>query len=248
MPKTTVFLAALLLPLSLMAQDSNDELESVRAKIASMFDVIEPENVKASPLDDWFVVQKGSVIAYVSADGRYLLQGDLIDLDANVNLTEAARNDSRRALVASVSDDEVIRFAPENPQHTVWIFTDVDCGYCRRLHAQIEEYMANGIEVRYFLYPRNGPSSEAWKTSEEVWCSADRGAALTNAKLDREFASIACDASIIENHYSLGREVGLSGTPAIVLEDGELLGGYLPPQTLAQRLSQKAGTPQAARN
>ncbi|MEM1173354.1 MAG: DsbC family protein [Pseudomonadota bacterium] len=247
MHRFTLLLVSILMPAAL-AQASGDELDAVKAKISGMFDVIEPENVKVSPVDDWYMIQKGSVIAYVSGDGRYLMQGDLIDLDANVNLSEAARNDSRRLLLAGVADNEVIRFTPDNPSHSVWIFTDVDCGYCRRLHAQIEEYMANGIEVLYFLYPRNGPSSKAWNTSEQVWCSADRGAALTNAKLDRSFESVSCDASIIAEHYSLGRAVGLSGTPAIVLEDGELIGGYMPPQALAQRLTQKATTPKTASN
>lgn len=231
-----------LVPVTVVAQESDEDLNAVKEKISGMFDVIEPENVNVSPIDGWYMIQKGSVIAYVSEDGRYLMQGDLIDLDANVNLTEVARDDSRRMLMASVDDENVIRFTPDSPQHSIWVFTDVDCGYCRRLHAQIEEYMAMGIEVKYFLYPRNGPSSKAWKTSENVWCSADRGAALTNAKLDREFESMACDASIVSEHYALGREVGLSGTPAIVLEDGELIGGYIPPAALAQRLSQKVAS------
>ncbi len=242
MQKLKYLLLSALLPAVAVAAEPADELKAVKEKISNMFDVIEPENVDTSPVEGWYMIQKGSVIAYVSGDGRYLMQGDLIDLDANVNLTEVARNDSRKLLMATVEEGDVIRFSPESPEHSVWIFTDVDCGYCRRLHAQIEEYMAMGIEVKYFLYPRNGPSSKAWKTSENVWCSADRGAALTNAKLDREFESMACDASIVADHYALGREVGLSGTPAIVLEDGELIGGYMPPAALAQRLSQKTAS------
>ena len=100
--------------------------------------------------------------------------------------------------------------------------------------------LENGIEVRYFLYPRGGPASRSWNTSEEVWCSKDRGDALTQAKLDRKFETTSCDASAVSDHYVIGQEVGLNGTPAIVLDDGELIGGYLPPDALRMRLDQKA--------
>ena len=211
-----------------------------RERLAGLFETIAPEDIKASPIDGWYMIQKGSVLAYISKDGRYLLQGDLIDLESQVNLSELSRTDARRELMSKVSDDEVILFSPENPKYTVSVFTDVDCTYCRRLHSQIEQYMANGIEVRYLLYPRGGPASAAWNTSEAVWCARDRGEALTLAKLDREFESSSCDASTIQDHYILGQEVGLSGTPAIVLEDGELIAGYLPPDALKMRLEQKA--------
>ncbi len=222
------------------AGEQDDKLDAVRERIAGIFDVIEPENVNHSPIDGWYEIQKGSVVAYVSADGRYLLQGDLIDLDAGTNLTDVSRNQARHKLMADLGDSDVITFAPEKPKYSVTVFTDVGCTYCRRMHSQIDEYMAQGIAVRYVLYPRNGPASSEWNTSEQVWCAKDRNSALTAAKLDRKFETSACDASIIQEHYLLGREVGLSGTPAIVLEDGTLIGGYLPAAALAQQLQQSS--------
>ena len=117
------------------------------------------------------------------------------------------------------------------------VFTDVDCTYCRRFHNQIDQYLAQGIKVRYLLYPRNGPESESWRTAERVWCAADRKQALTLAKLDRDFESKSCDASIVHDHFELGHEVGLSGTPALVLDDGTLISGYLPPAELSERMA-----------
>ena len=235
---------ALALSLAAVAASADDaELERVRQKVAETFDTISPEHVDTSPVPGWYTIQKGSIVAYISGDGRYLLQGDLIDLDKQVNLSEVARNDSRRELMASVSDEEAIVFAPKDVAYKVTVFTDVECTYCRRLHSQIKDYMAKGIEVRYLLYPRNGPSSRSWNTSEEVWCSSDRGNALTMAKLDREFPSSECDASEVSHHYALGQDIGLSGTPAIVLEDGTLIGGYLPPDQLKARLDQLAAHP-----
>jgi len=221
---------------SAQAGDKSAELDQVRQKVGEMFEMIEPEDVSTSPVDGWYTIHKGSVIAYVSADGRYLLQGDLIDLDHQVNLSEAVRSDARRDLMSSVTDDQTIMFSPAEVKYSVSIFTDVECTYCRRLHAQIDDYMAHGIEVRYLMYPRNGPASRAWNTAEEIWCAPNRQDALTAAKLDRKFASTNCDASIVEEHYDIGQDVGLSGTPAIVLQDGTLIGGYLAPDQLAAQL------------
>ncbi len=222
------------------AEGSQEVPIAERERIAGLFETIDPHNVYTSPIDGWYEIRKGSIVAYVSNDGRYLLQGDLIDLDNQVNVTEASRSNSRRELMSNVDEDLAIKFSPADVKYSVAIFTDIDCTYCRRLHSQIDEYMEHGIEVRYFLYPRGGPSSRSWNTSEEVWCSRDRGDALTQAKLDRQFETSACDASAISEHYIMGQEVGLSGTPAIVLDDGELSGGYLPPDALRMRLEQKA--------
>ena len=211
-----------------------------RERISELFESIAAEDIHPSPIEGWYTIRRGSIVAYISTDGRYLLQGDIIDLDKQVNLTEESRSLARRDLMSAVTDEQVIAFSPAEVKYTVSIFTDVDCTYCRRLHNQIDDYMAHGIEVRYLLFPRGGPASPAWNTAEEVWCSADRANALTMAKLDRDFESTSCDASIVQDHYIMGQEVGLSGTPAIVFDDGELVAGYLPPDALKMRLDRKA--------
>jgi thiol:disulfide interchange protein DsbC len=235
--KATLLAAScLFLAATANAAQDDEKLESVRAKVSGMFEQIEPEQVNSGPIDGWYTIQKGSIIAYISDDGRYMMQGELIDLDMDINLTEASRNGARREMVASIDDSQVIKFSPSEVKYSVTVFTDTDCTYCRRLHSQIDEYMAHGIEIRYLLYPRNGPASASWNVAEQVWCSSDRNAALTAAKLDRNFQTVACDASIVQDHYILGQEAGLSGTPAIILEDGTLIGGYMPPDALYQRL------------
>jgi len=242
--KTSILLAAFVatFPMFSIAQadDSSAELDAVRQKVGEMFDMIGPDDVNVSPVAGWYTIHRGSVVAYISADGRYLLQGDLVDLDNQVNLSENVRTDARRKLMATVADDQTILFTPEEVKYSVSVFTDVDCTYCRRLHSQIDQYLALGIQVRYLMYPRNGPASRAWNTAEDVWCAADRQSALTMAKLDREFPTAKCDASAIQEQYILGRDVGLTGTPAIILEDGTLIGGYLAPDQLIATLEQKA--------
>jgi thiol:disulfide interchange protein DsbC len=219
------------------AADDEAELEQVREKVSGIFNEIEPQHVRKSPVEGWYTIRKGAIIAYISSDGRHLLQGDLIDLDAEVNLSELDRNEARLDLIGEISTDNMIVFKPEAVKYTVSVFTDIDCTYCRRFHSQIEDYLAQGIEVRYLLYPRNGPASESWAKAEQVWCADDRNEALTLAKLGQQVETRSCDASIVHKHYATGQDVGLRGTPAIVLQDGTLVSGYLPPLELTQALA-----------
>lgn len=219
------------------ADGDAEELEQVREKITGIFDEIEPQHISKSQVNGWYKIQKGAIVAYVSGDGRYLLQGDLIDLEEKVNLSERSRDDARRIMMSAVPHEHMIIFSPDEVKYSVNVFTDVDCTYCRRLHSQIDEYLAEGIEIRYFLYPRNGPRSKSWVTAEKVWCSSNRNEALTLAKLDKEFQTSECDASMVSSHYLMGQDVGLQGTPAIVFENGELVSGYVPADRLSERLA-----------
>lgn len=233
--RTSLATAALLFAAVAFGDDA--ELQAVQSKISGLFPEIQAEHIFASPIDGWYTIRKGAVVAYVSADGRYLMQGDLIDLDLQTNLTEDSRNDARRELMAGYPEDQMIVFTPEEKRFTVSIFTDIDCTFCRRLHAQMDEYLAQGIEIRYFLYPRNGPTSPSWAKAEEVWCADDRNAALTMAKLDQDFESHGCNPATVSKHFAMGQDVGLTGTPALVFEDGTLISGYLPPEQMLQALN-----------
>jgi thiol:disulfide interchange protein DsbC len=136
--------------------------------VSERFAEIEPQHVTPSPVSGWYTVSKGAIVAYISADGRYLLQGDLIDLELQTNLSEEARNESRIEMMSAVPRESMIIFSPEEVRFSVSIFTDIDCTYCRRLHSQIGEYLAQGIEVKYLLYPRSGPASDSWVKAEQV--------------------------------------------------------------------------------
>lgn len=222
------------------AETAEEELERVRARISELFQEIEPQHVSPGPLDGWYTVARGAIVAYVSADGRYLLQGELIDLDENVNLTENARSAARVEMMSAIPDEEVIVFSPDEVKHSINVFTDIDCTFCRRLHSQIDEYLAEGIEVRYLLYPRGGPASASWVKAEKVWCADDRNSALTLAKRDESFQTRECDATVVHSHYAIGQDVGLRGTPAIVTEDGTLVSGYMEPVELSKALASSA--------
>lgn len=226
--------AALALP---MTPSLADDLDEVRELVSERFAEIEPQHVNRSPVEGWYTVSKGAIVAYISADGRYLLQGDLIDLELQTNLSEETRNGARLEMMSAVPRENMIIFSPEEVRFSVSVFTDIDCTYCRRLHGQIGEYLAQGIEVKYLLYPRGGPASASWVKAEQVWCADDRGEALTLAKLDKKFETHSCDSSNVSQQYAIGQDVGLRGTPAIVLEDGTLISGYLPAMQLVEALA-----------
>ena len=230
-------LAGILLATGPAAAQTDTEIANVRKVVTEKFPGVRPEDVKPSQTDGWYVIQKGAIIAYVSADGRYLMQGELIDLENDKNLTEESRNGVRKEIMAAYPEDQMIVFSPEEKLYSISVFTDIDCTFCRRLHSQMDEYLAQGIEVRYLLYPRNGPTSPSWAKAEEVWCADDRGAALTSAKLGEGFDSHSCNPAEISKHYALGQDVGLTGTPALVFEDGTLVSGYMPPDQLVQVLA-----------
>jgi len=130
----------------------------------------------------------------------------------------------------------MVVFSPADPKYTITVFTDVDCPYCQAMHKQIAEYNRLGVRVRYVFYPRTGPNTDSWHKAEQVWCSADRKAALTDAKLGKPLKAKACTDTPVAMEYALGQEVGLEGTPAVLSSNGTMVGGYLPPDQMVEKL------------
>ncbi|HEX9707215.1 MAG TPA: DsbC family protein [Steroidobacteraceae bacterium] len=209
----------------------------IRSEIARRLD-IKPEDVRPSPIAGLYEVQSGPEVGYVSEDGRFYVDGDVFEMTSKHNLTEDRRKVGRLALLAEVKDDDAIVFSPAGPvRHTLTVFTDVDCTYCRRMHQQIAEFNRLGFRVRYLMYPRNGPDSDAWRKAEAVWCSPDRRDALTRAKRGEILKAARCETPVAAQ-YELGRKLGIHGTPGIFTDTGEYLAGYLPPASMAEYLSE----------
>jgi thiol:disulfide interchange protein DsbC len=218
----------------------------VRAEIAKRLE-IEVEDVRPSPIEGLYEVRSGAEVGYVSTDGRFYVDGDVFDMGTRQNLTEDVRRKGRLELLARVRDEDAIIFAPKGAaQHTVTVFTDVDCVHCRRLHSEIAELNRLGIRVRYLMFPRGGPGSESWTTAEAVWCSADRRDALTRAKRGEKIKAGRCDTPVAAQ-FELGREIGVNGTPGIFTDTGEYLAGYANAAYLAAYLDEPAKAAAAAR-
>lgn len=192
---------------------------------------VEITRIRPSFIKGLYEVTMGPEIIYVSADGRYVLKGDLLDLREKRNLSEEQRAAMRQNLLDNQPDNEIITFAPAKTEHVIYVFTDVDCGYCRRLHRDVKELNDNGVAVRYLAYPRGGVGSHAHEVMQSVWCSDNQQKALTLAKSGGEIELKQCK-NPIEKHYQLGRQFGIRGTPAIYLENGTEVPGYMPPVDL----------------
>lgn len=215
---------------------AQDEFDAVRTAMKSLVPNITVDSVKAAPIEGFAEVLLGAQLVYVSMDGKYLIDGQVIEVANRRNLSEAAKGEVRKAKLVNLSNDDLITFgAADNVKHQLYVFTDIDCGYCRRLHAQIDEYNQLGIEVNYLMFPRAGVGSHSFDKAVSVWCAADKNEALTIAKAGEEPEEATC-SNPIEMHYELGKELGVTGTPALVTSSGTLLPGYVPPASLLTRL------------
>jgi thiol:disulfide interchange protein DsbC len=213
----------------------------VRARVVAKLPGANPADVAMSPIPGLYEVTMGSLIAYVSADGKYLVSGSIYDLATETNLTAERRNDARARALAAAREDQMIIFSPANPKMTVTVFTDVDCAYCRKFHSQIADLNKAGVRVRYMLFPRTGPDTESWRKAVAVWCAADRKDALTRAKRGEEVKSKKCSDAVVKADYEMGEDFGLEGTPAIYTQSGEYIGGFLTPEQLVMLVKESEG-------
>ena len=212
-------------------------------RLVERLEVLNPNlkvaSVSESGIDGVLLVElRDGGFLYGTPDGRHLLDGDLYRLgdEGVVNLTERRRAVKRQRLLAEVDAGDMVTFSPEHtPKASVAIFTDVDCGYCRKLHMEMDEINELGIEVRYLAFPRAGAGSRSYEKIVSAWCAEDARHAMTELKMGRTIPDRSCANPVMEQ-YQLGQAMGVTGTPAIITEDGTLLPGYLPAAELAAAL------------
>ncbi len=230
-------LAVLAVPCTQAAEPVPD---SVREVASGLIPGTAPDRVAASPIAGLFEVTFGPKVFYISSDGGYLVNGDVIDLRAFENITEETRKRARVEAIESLGEDSMIVFAPDDVKSTITVFTDVTCGYCAQLHREVDQLNRDGVEVRYLAYPRSGVASPVYDQMVSVWCADDPHQAMTDAKSGVVMPPRQCDNPVAE-HYAMGQLVGVQGTPTIVLQDGSVLGGYVPSDQLSELAQQAAG-------
>jgi thiol:disulfide interchange protein DsbC len=209
----------------------------VRKAVAAAIPGAEIGSIRPAPVAGFKEVALGGRVVYVSDDGKHLFQGTLIRLDDRTNLTATSEAVLRRGVLASAGKERRIVFPAKVQKHKVTVFTDIDCAYCRKLHSEIAQINAEGITVEYLFFPRAGLNSESYDKAVSVWCAPNRNQALTDAKLDKPIQPRTC-ANPVAAEYELGQKVGVDGTPAVSLDDGTQMGGYLPPEDLLKRIEE----------
>ena len=219
----------------LVLSDVNADEAAIRQAMTKSMPSVKVDSVKPAVVKGLFEVVVGANIYYVSEDGKYLLQGRLVDVAARKDLTEEKLNVTRKLAIEKMGQANMIVFKPKITKYTVTIFTDIDCGYCRKLHSEIDQYLAQGITIQYLFFPRAGKGSDSYNKAVSVWCAEDRNAALTAAKKDQKLPEKTCD-NPIDKHMQLAAEFDVKGTPMIISENGNVYPGYLPAKQLVEAL------------
>ena len=239
MNRIPLIFAALFASLSMTAGVADvveeTEFNAVEEKLRELAPNATTIAVSETPIDGVLQVQINSDIIYVTQDGQYLLQGQIINLDTRANITDQAKSSIRQGLLSGLEAEEQISYSPDKPSYDLLVFTDIDCGYCRKLHNQMAEYNEEGIAIHYMAFPRAGIGSASFDKYVSVWCADDKHEAMTLAKNGTDPEPSNCPNPVAEQ-YGLGRDIGVTGTPAIVTTDGTLIPGYVPPAQLHQRL------------
>ncbi len=217
---------------------ATDGAEKVRASLAVLIPHLKVDSVTASPIAGLYEVTFGNHIVYVTEDGKYLVQGRITNLETREPITEQREQALKKALLDRLDEKDMIVYGDKDLPYTVTVFTDIDCPYCRKLHSELEQYNQEGIRIRYLAYPRAGPGSASEKKAEAVWCAEDRKQAMTLAKSGGEVPYRKCDNPVREQ-YRLGQDLGITGTPALILDNGEIIPGYVPPKQLRAALDKR---------
>ena len=232
-------LAVGLLALAGQAFSATDE-EVIRSKLLQARPDFEISSITPSAAAGIYEVRLGpGQMIYATADGKHFFLGDLFSVQASglVNLAEQQRDGGRRELLAALDRNEMIIFSPHgDTKASITVFTDVDCFYCQKLHREVPEMNALGIEVRYLAYPRSGIGGESYRKIASAWCAVDPHTAITKLKNLETIAENVCAGNPVAEQFALGQRLGVRGTPALVLEGGQMLPGYLSASELAQRL------------
>jgi thiol:disulfide interchange protein DsbC len=239
MRKISLLLFTLIFYSSVFAS-SDDGSDAVRAAVKRIMPNVSPDSVTPAPVPGLYEVIIGAKVLYISKDGKYLIEGDVFDLVKMKNLTETKRTRGRLKAVSNIEEDTMIVFSPEKVKHSITVFTDIDCGYCRKMHREMDDYMAEGIEIRYLAYPRSGINTPSYFKATGVWCADDRKQALTDAKNGGKVIKTKTGCKHpVKDHMAVAEVVGVTGTPTLVFEDGQVIPGYLPAKRLIKFLDSK---------
>ena len=221
--------------LVLSASNASANESTIRQAMVKSMPTMKIDAIKQSEVKGLYEVVVGANIFYVSEDGKYLIQGHLVDVVARKDLTEDKLNGTRKQALEKLGKANMIIFKPKISKYTVTIFTDIDCGYCRKLHSEIDQYLAQGITIQYLFFPRAGKGSDSYNKAISVWCAADRNEALTLAKKDQKLPTKTCE-NPIDKHMQLAADFDVKGTPMIISENGNVYPGYLPANQLVEAL------------
>ncbi len=224
-----------------------DEIKArIYARLAQARPDLDPSNLRPSDMPTLYKIDLNGQLAFVSKDGEFLIAGEMyrVEPDRLVNLQEQERRQQeqdfepkRAEMLAAIDKKDMVIYSPEKAvKGHIYVFTDIDCGFCRRLHSQMDEMLDQGIEVRYLAFPRAGPTSSSAQKLATTWCSSNPQELMDRYKTGQRVTTAVCDVNPVAEHYMLGQELGVRGTPAIVLESGQMIPGAVSPGMLVKEM------------
>ncbi len=232
---------ALVMSMMMVLPARAEHTEELAAQVMRLLPKVTGAEAVASPIDGIYEIRFQGGILYATHDGRYVFGGPLLDLETKQNLTENFQREQRAEILAAAAENTMIIFEPKGPaKFTITTFTDIDCGYCRKMHEEIKAITDAGIRVRYMLFPRSGIGSDSHRKAVAVWCADDRNDAITYAKAGHDPGHETC-SNPVEAHMKLARKLGLRGTPFTLTEEGHPINGYVPSHKLVQQLAALKG-------
>lgn len=230
---TLLRIFTLVFTVSAASQVSADDIAELKQSLAKTLPQYDATYIEKTPIEGIYQVIIGGQVIYMTKDARYMIDGNLIDLTTKKNYTEDAMSGIRLSQINKLGEDKMVVYTPETVKYTITVVTDIDCPYCRRLHSEMDQYMAGGVKVRYIFMPLKGEGD--YRTTVSVWCAKDQNEALDMAKAGAELEAKDCD-NPIDEHLKVARNLGVRGTPAIILQNGSMLPGYVPASKLVTEL------------
>lgn len=234
------YVTALLAALALFggAARADEVSERLAARMSKLFPKERVTDIAPSPVPGLYEIMVGASLFYISADGRYVVHGDLIDLDTRSNVSDQRRAVARKQIFESMDDKSFIDFpsTQKETKKTLYVFTDIDCAYCRKMHSEIGRLNDAGIRVRYLAFPRTGLKSASYDKAAAVWCAPNRQEALTQAKLGMPINAPECDNPVAKE-FEMGQAMGVTGTPSVYTDKGKPIGGYVPAEEVIKMVN-----------
>lgn len=220
------------------AELSQKTTEKIKQLVAKQIEDVDLANlsISSSPVDGMYQVNIPPNVVYVTKDLKYLIYADILEAATSRNLTEQARGKSRQVMLEKLGEKSMIVYPPKTPRrYSLTVLTDLDCGYCQKLHHDMAKYNDLGIEVRYIAFPRAGVLSPSYQKAVNVWCARDRKKAYDQVSAGKDIEESHCENPVADQ-FNFGRSIGVQGTPSMILEDGTLMQGYYPPEKLLEKL------------
>ncbi|WFE68569.1 DsbC family protein [Thiomicrospira sp. R3] len=215
---------------------ADETVAKIQQKLNQVIPSAPSAQITKSQVEGLYQVVLGPNVIYITADAKYLFNGNLIDLDTRDNLTEMAKDQARINALAEIDPATMISFkAKGEEKRTITVFTDIDCPFCKRFHSEVEELNKNGITVRYLAFPRSGPNTPSYNKMVSIWCDKDPVKAMDDAKKGLDPKTLRCE-NPVQMHMMHAQEFGITGTPTMIVDDGSMIPGYVEAKELIPAL------------